>query len=97
MLNRNDMHQIKYLLVNDAPAKGGNCKSSHRYIPYIGHCIEVCCGERSKLLDQLCRLRKHNPDAKILGVSELDLSGNHALVRVSEEMNRLRRELSDLP
>ena len=91
------MYQIKYILVHDAPATGGVCKSSHRFIPHIGHCVEVYCGERSKLLSQLCELRRHWPDAKILGVSELDLSGSHAPVRVSQEMNQLRRELSDLP
>ena len=91
------MHHIKYILVNDAPAKGCDCQSSHRYIPHIGHCVEVCCGELNKLLGQLCEQRRHWPEAKILGVSELDLSGSHALVRVSEKMNQLRREMSDLP
>ena len=45
--------------------------------------------EREGLIEELCRLRKLYPKAKILGVSEL---GEHC-VHPSE---RLRRELSDL-
>lgn len=91
------MYQIKYILVNETVHQNTVCDARHRFIPHIGHCVEVCCGERSKLLSQLCELRRHWPEAKILGVSELDLSGSHAPVRVSQEMNQLRRELSDLP
>ena len=101
------MRNIKYILVNDAAAKGSACQSGHRFIPHIGHCI-VCDAssrfqgssdqsERAKLLNELVRLRKHWPEAKILGVSELDTSASHAPVRVNPEMNKLRRDLSDLP
>ncbi len=101
------MQNIKYILVNDAAAKGSACKPGNRFIPHIGHCI-VCDtssrfqgssdqSERAKLLNELVRLRKHWPEAKILGVSELDTSASHAPVRVNPEMNKLRRELSDLP
>ena len=101
------MHTIKYILVNDAADKSTVCISRHRFIPHIGHCI-VCDAssrfqgssdqsERAKLLNELVRLRKHWPEAKILGVSELDTSASHAPVRVNPEMNKLRRELSDLP
>ena len=48
--------------------------------------------EREGLIEELCRLRKQYPKAKILGVSEL---GEHC-VHPSERMNQLRRELSDL-
>ena len=91
------MYQIKYILVNDSAAKGSTCESRHRFIPHIGHCIDINCGNRSVLIEHLCKLRKHWPDAKILGVSELDVSASHAPVRVSPAMNQLRRELSDLP
>ena len=111
------MQNIKYILVNDAAAKGSACQPGHRFIPHIGHCIVVEAGgfsdgfkffaeqsgkaerqvSRSKLLNELVRLRKHWPEAKILGVSELDTSASHAPVRVNPEMNKLRRELSDLP
>lgn len=101
------MQDIKYILVNDAAAKGSACQSGHRFIPHIGHCIVVeaggfsdgskCQVSRAKLLNELVRLRKHWPEAKILGISELDTSASHAPVRVNPEMNKLRRELSDLP
>ena len=91
------MYQIKYILVNDSAAKGSACESRHRFIPHIGHSIDVNCGNRKVLIDQLCKLRKQWPEAKILGVSELDSSGSHAPVRVSAAMNALRRAMSDLP
>ena len=53
--------------------------------------------QRNALLAKLCKLRRHWPEAPILGVSEIDLSASHAPIRVSEAMNQLRRELSDLP
>ena len=34
------MYAIIYILVNDLAAKGSACKSRHRFIPNIGHCIE---------------------------------------------------------
>ena len=48
--------------------------------------------QREGLIEELCRLRKLYPKAKILGVSEL---GEHC-VHPSERMNQLRRELSEL-
>ena len=48
--------------------------------------------EREELIEELCRLRKLYPKAKILGVSEL---GEHC-VHPSERMNQLRKELSEL-
>ena len=53
--------------------------------------------QRAALLQLLVKLRKSYPDAKILGVSELDgkaLHSNNIIVR--DAMNILRRELSDL-
>ena len=91
------MYAIKYILVNNLAAKGSACGSHHRFIPNIGHCIDINYRNRSELIDQLCKLRKHWPEAKILGVSELDTSATYAPIRVSEAMNQLRRELSNLP
>ena len=88
------MYQIKYIIVNDSAAKGSACESRHRFIPHIGHYIDVKCGSRTVLIDQLCKLRKHWPETKILGASELDTSASHAPVRVNPEMNALRRELN---
>lgn len=90
------MYNIKYLLVNDAGSKSRACNSRHRFIPHIGHCIELDSGNRPELVDQLVKLREHWPNAKILGVSELDITSSHAPVRVNPWMNELRSELSDL-
>jgi len=51
-------------------------------------------GARFKdLVAELCHLRKHHPEAKILGISEL---GDYC-VHPSERMNQIRRAMSDLP
>ena len=89
------MYQIKYIIVNDSAAKGRACESRHRFIPHIGHCVDINCGNRTVLIEQLCKLRKQWPEAPILGESELDTSSSHAPVRVSAAMNALRRELSE--
>lgn len=55
-------------------------------------------GQRAALLQLLVKLRQHFPDAKILGLSELD--GRELYCKniiVSDAMNLLRNELSDLP
>ena len=95
------MYQIKYIIVNDSAAKGSACESRNRFIPHIGHCIDINCGNRTVLIEQLCKLRKQWPEAPILGESELPSTssgqGSHAPVRVSAAMNALRREMSDLP
>lgn len=49
--------------------------------------------QRDALIQKLVRIRRHHPDAKILGLSEL---GDYQ-VHPSEAMNALRRELSDWP
>ena len=54
--------------------------------------------QRAALLQLLVHLRKHFSEAKILGVSEID--GRELYCKniiVSDAMNVLRRELSDLP
>ena len=91
------MKQVNYILVHETVCKNTGCDVAHRDVPHIGHCIDINCGNRTVLIEQLCKLRKEWPKAKILGVSELDVSASHAPVRVNQEMNALRRELSDLP
>ena len=91
------MYQIKYIIVNDSTAKSSGCDSRYHFITHIGHCVNINCGNRTVLIGQICKLRKKWPDAKILGVSELDISARHAPVRVNHKLNALRRELSDLP
>ena len=52
--------------------------------------------QRTALLQLLVELRKHFPDSKILGVSEIDGRELHCKnIIVSDAMNFLRRELSD--
>ena len=53
---------------------------------------------RKALLELLFELRKHFSEAKILATSEIDGKALHARnIIVSDAMNVLRRELSDLP
>lgn len=47
---------------------------------------------REALKDLLVKLRHHFPDAKIFGTSEI----GEYFIKVSDEMNRLRFELSEL-
>lgn len=55
-------------------------------------------GQRSALLNLLVGLRQHFPDAKILGLSEIDGKELHSRnIIVSDAMNEIRRELSNLP
>lgn len=54
--------------------------------------------QRAALLRLLAELRKRFPDAKILGVSEIDGKELYCKnIMVSDAMNVLRKELSDLP
>jgi len=54
-------------------------------------------GQRAALLQLLVELRQHFPDAKILGLSEIDGKDLHSRnIIVSDTMNVLRRELSDM-
>ena len=87
------MYAIKYIIVNDSAAKGSACKSRHRFIPHLGY----CCFVSSPDIGTLCKLRRHWPEAPILGESELDTSSTRVSVRVSAAMNAFRREMSDLP
>ena len=87
------MKKIKYILVYEKNRKKHSCNVTYRDVPYIGHCCYVSSPDIKKLV----RLRLHHPDAKILGVSELDTSASYASVRVNPMMNELRRVLSDLP
>lgn len=48
---------------------------------------------RSSLIDLLVELRNHFPDAMIFGIREI---GDY-FIKVSDEMNQLRLELSDMP
>ena len=102
------MNNIKYILVNDGAAEPRFNAALPRFngpkaqFKVQGSKFKVQSSkfsdqgqsgsEREGLIDELCRLRKQYPKAKILGVSEL----GERCVQPSERMNQLRRELSDL-
>ena len=87
------MKQVNYILVNETVCKNAHCDVTYRAVPHLGYCCYVSCPD----IGTLVKLRKHWPEAPILGVSEIDSSASHAPVRVNPEMNALRRQLSDLP
>lgn len=60
--------------------------------------VNAVMAQRAALLQLLVHLRKHFPDAKILGVSEIDGRELYCMnIIVSDAMNVLRLELSDYP
>ena len=86
------MKQVKYILVHETVRKNACCDVTYRHEPHLGYCCYVSCPD----IDTLVKLRKHWPEAPILGVSEIDTSTSLAPVRVNPWMNKLRRGLSDL-
>ena len=87
------MKQVHYIILNEKTSKDNHCDVSYRVVPHLGLCCYVSCPD----IGTLVNLRKHWPEAPILGESEIDLSATYAPVRVNPEMNALRREMSDLP
>ena len=92
------MKQVKYILVNETDSESAVRAIHNSRVSDFRHSIIVNGKKRShqQLIDQLVELRRQYPEAKILGVSEIDTSATYAPIRVSEAMNRLRRELSEL-
>jgi len=86
------MKQVKYILVHETARKNAGCDVTYRHEPHLGYCCYVSCPD----IDTLVKLRKHWPEAPILGVSEIDRSASLAPIHVSVAMNQLRRVLSDL-
>ena len=94
------MKEIKYILINDSVAKSSTVKSEYRHVHPLGNCIVVEPGiggmeQHQALISELVRMRRHWPDAKILGFSEVNSTSTYAPIRVNPQMNQLRRELSD--
>ena len=88
------MKQIKFILINKNACQNADRIVHDSFVSDLRQCHVVEPGlSRGELIQRLVRLRRHHPDAKILGLSEL---GPHC-VRPSEAMNALRRELSDWP
>ena len=87
------MKQVNYILVHETVCKNTDCDVTYRDVPHLGYCCHVS----SPDIGTLVKLRKHWPEAPILGESEVDTSSSHAPVRVSPAMNALRKRMSDLP
>jgi len=88
------MKQVKYILINETGSENTAAAIRNCHLPDIGQHIALQGGlPQGELIGQLCALRRHWPDAKILGLSELA----PYCVHPSERMNALRRLLSDLP
>ena len=93
------MKTVNYIFVNETVSQTAvRAIRSSRVSDIRYHIIVNRIGlSHSELIDRLCRLRRQYPNAKILGVSEIDPTSAHAPVRVNPMMNALRREMSDLP
>jgi hypothetical protein len=75
----------------------GSLRTEEWLINHDTSCSAIL-SQRAALLQLLVQLRKHFPDAKILAVSELDGKELYSKnIIVSDAMNVLRSELSDLP
>ena len=89
------MKPIKYIFVNETtspsptPAFLGSISADFRH----SHIIDALGLSHSDLINVLLLARRHHPSAKILGLSEISGKG----IIASDTMNKLRRELSDLP
>ena len=89
------MRNVKYIFINETsslsptPDALGSIASDFRY----SHIIDAAGLSRSELIQLLVLARHHYPEAKILGLSEI----NGRNIRPSDAMNQLRRELSEWP
>lgn len=87
------MKQVKYIFVNETGSQNAAriIRDSH-VSDFRHHYIVNNKGlSRGELINKLVHLRSHYPDAKILGLSEI----NGERIQVSTTMNQLRREMSD--
>ena len=107
------MKIIKYILVNENNSEDAVLTIRNSLVSDFRHSHIISAAsskfklqgskERQALLDELCRIRRHWPEAPILGLSEIGLGtrnmerGTRGVIRPSEAMNQIRRELSDLP
>ena len=85
------MKQVKYIFVNEKYSQDATRIIRNSNVRDFRYNIVGDAKSRKELIKQLVDLRRHYPDAKILGISEID--GKN--IRPSEAMNQLRRELSD--
>lgn len=94
------MQQINYILVNESGSEKAARAIGGCTVPDLrDHSVIVNKKRLSReaLINQLVELRSHHPDAKILGLSEVDLHFANAPIKVNPWMNQLRLELSNMP
>lgn len=97
VLNPTDISITNHIIQGPVynPDKYNKCSI---FVRYCGSIRSELLGQRAALINLLVKLRKQYPDAKILGVSEIDGRELYSKnIIVSDAMNVLRRELSDLP
>ncbi len=87
------MKPANYILINETSTQNAHRVIRYSHLSDIRHHIIVDNCEHKALIRQLVHLRLLYSDAKILGISELNGNG----IRPNDMMNKLRRELSDLP
>ena len=88
------MQTVKYIFVNDTRSKNDD-RAMRRRVSDFKRYILVNSHELSheELVNRLVSLRFRHPNAKILGLSEIE----GECICASEAMNQLRRELSEWP
>lgn len=87
------MKPANYILINETSTQNAHRVIRYSHLSNIRHHIIVDNCERKALIRQIVHLRLLYPEAKILGLSEINRNG----ICPNEKMNALRRELSDLP
>ena len=99
------MKLVKYILVNESYSQDAVFAIRNSRVSDFrhSHIISAAGLSRPELISVLLLARKQWPSAKILGVSEIGFGtlnfepGTRGVIRPSDAMNVLRRELSDLP
>ena len=100
------MQNINYILVNDTNSENAAHAIHNSRVSDIRYRSTVVNAprkwqvagskERTDIIKQLVFLRRHHPEAKILGLSEIDTSAGYLRIGVNSAMNQLRRDLSDM-
>ncbi len=87
------MKQVKYIFVNETRSKNPTCADLGRIVSDFRHSHIVSGAGLSpaELIRLLIFISKQWPDAKILGLSEI----NGRKIRASGFMNSIRREMSN--
>ena len=88
------MRNVKYIFINEtlSPSPTSDALSSIVSDFRYSHIIDAAGLSREELIQLLVLARHHYPEAKILGLSEI----NGRNIRPSDAMNQLRKKLSDL-